>query len=80
MLSMGKSIRHKWFFLYISDVGRSCLPTKMKTTCEEGEQGGYKGEVCTCDTDGCNGSDMTKFTIATGIMAAVAILKNMDMF
>ena len=67
-------------FLPVSDVARGCLPEKTEIKCEEREIEGYKGEVCYCDTDECNGSGINKFTIATGIIATVTILKNMNFF
>ena len=70
------SLKTQLYFFYISDVVRSCLPVQMENTCKESEQGGYKGEVCTCISELCNGSDVTKVTIATGIMTAIVILKN----
>ena len=65
-----------FMFLPVSDVERACWSEKTEIKCERK----YKGEECYCDTDECNGSGINKFTIATGIIATVTIVKNMNFF
>ena len=61
---------------FFSDVARGGFPTKVKTECKEGEQQGIKGTICYCDKDLCNGSDVIKVTMTTGVTALVALLIN----
>ena len=61
-------------FDFFSAVARSCSPTKMKTDCQKAEAGGHTAEACYCDTDLCNNSSSVYVSIATGVMATLAVI------
>ena len=55
-------------------MARGCLPAKAKVECKDEEKDGMKGTICYCDKDLCNGSDVIKITLTTGIIALVTLL------
>ena len=76
---MLKKWKHVLFFILadciFADVMRGC--SKVRTTkCEKSEVSGITGDVCICETELCNGSNVLKPSVAIGILVIAVMLKD----